>query len=95
MKLLEIGAAVAVLVGGVAACLINLSREKHDESKTSKSAQTPTVTLTSMNRPTFVTMETLSSRMASPPPPFADIKRPEVSEDEFFQGLHVMEVDRG
>ena len=94
MKILEVGAAVAVLAGGVAACLINLSREKHDESKASKSEQTPALTLTSTERSMPLTMA-LESKKTSPPSPFADIKRPEVSEDEFFQGLHVMEVDRG
>lgn len=28
------------------------------------------------------------------PPPFADIKRPEVSEDEFFHGLNITEAAR-
>lgn len=81
MKILEVCAAVAVLTGSAVACLVGLSREKHEKSKDSDPAETPTPTPTSMKTPE--------------PSPFADIKRPEVSEEEFFEGLHVREVDRG
>lgn len=94
MKILGICAAVAVLAT-IVDCLVDLSREKDDESKASESTKTPVVTLTSTERLMPLNTETLASRTMSTPPPFADIKRPEVSEDEFFQGLHVMEVDRG